>query len=105
MEILKSSPLAKVRADGGFIAWARPSGIHCTCRCRLWHQLTGALLAFVKDPVASRGTNLVELYSNFVESFEAKIDQMALVQIVAEAAKQLDPSPDLPVAEGACAVY
>lgn len=102
MEILKSS--TREGADGGFIAWARPTAFTRTCRCRLWHQLTGALLAFVKDPVASRGTNLVELYSNFVESFEAKIDQMALVQIVAEAAKQLYPSRPF-VAEGACVVY
>lgn len=68
---------------------------------RLWHQLTDALLSFVKDPASSRGTNLVELYTSFVESFEAKIDQMALVQIVVEAAKQLYPSRPF-VAEGVC---
>ena len=46
----------------------------------------------MKDPLSSRGTNLVDLYLHFVESFEAKLDQMALVQIVAEVAKQLYPS-------------
>jgi hypothetical protein len=29
--------------------------------CRLWHQLTEALLAFVKDKRASRGRNLIEV--------------------------------------------
>lgn len=39
---------------------------------RLWHQLTLKLERFVKDPDLSKGENLVQLYQNFIASFENK---------------------------------
>ena len=64
---------------------------------RHWHELTEHLLASIKaqtlkpeseasEPV--RQLNLVELYRNFISEFESKLNQLSLVLILAEFAKQ-----------------
>lgn len=40
--------------------------------CRLWHQLTLKLETFVKHPALQKEDNLVQLYNNFLSTFENK---------------------------------
>ncbi|XP_014294810.1 26S proteasome non-ATPase regulatory subunit 13 [Halyomorpha halys] len=49
---------------------------------KLWHQLTLKLAAFVKKDHLQKGTELIELYNNFIQGFESKINPLALVEIV-----------------------
>ncbi|XP_031827513.1 regulatory particle non-ATPase 9 [Nomia melanderi] len=55
---------------------------------RLWHQLTLKLEAFVKHPSLSKGDNLVQLYVNFLSTFENKINPLSLVEILAAVIQQ-----------------
>uniref|UniRef100_A0A0A9ZCJ8 26S proteasome non-ATPase regulatory subunit 13 n=1 Tax=Lygus hesperus TaxID=30085 RepID=A0A0A9ZCJ8_LYGHE len=50
---------------------------------KLWHQLTIKLSTFVKNEHLQKGTELIELYQNFIQGFENKINPLALVEIVA----------------------
>ncbi|XP_014255171.1 26S proteasome non-ATPase regulatory subunit 13-like [Cimex lectularius] len=51
---------------------------------KLWHELTLKLGTFVKnEQLAQNGTELIELYNNFIQGFESKINPLALVEIVA----------------------
>ncbi|XP_033222007.1 26S proteasome non-ATPase regulatory subunit 13 [Belonocnema kinseyi] len=49
---------------------------------RLWHQLTLKLETFVKHPALQKGDNLVQLYNNFLSTFENKINPLSLVEIL-----------------------
>jgi len=55
---------------------------------RLWHQLTLELASFVKLPVALQ-IDLVELYKKFISTFEAKLNQLSFVRIIADISVQL----------------
>ncbi|KZC10356.1 PREDICTED: 26S proteasome non-ATPase regulatory subunit 13 [Dufourea novaeangliae] len=55
---------------------------------RLWHQLTLKLETFVKHPTLSKGDNLVQLYVNFLSTFENKINPLSLVEILAHVIQQ-----------------
>ncbi|XP_075212883.1 regulatory particle non-ATPase 9 [Lycorma delicatula] len=50
---------------------------------KLWHQLTIKLRAFVKNPNLQKGDELLQLYQNFIQNFENKINPLALVEIIA----------------------
>ncbi|XP_033363862.1 26S proteasome non-ATPase regulatory subunit 13 [Bombus vosnesenskii] len=55
---------------------------------RLWHQLTLKLEAFVKNPALQKGDKLVQLYINFLSTFENKINPLSLVEILAYVIQQ-----------------
>ncbi|KAG7214137.1 hypothetical protein KM043_001491 [Ampulex compressa] len=55
---------------------------------RLWHQLTLKLETFVKSPSLQKGDSLVQLYTNFLSTFENKINPLSLVEIVAHVIQQ-----------------
>lgn len=50
---------------------------------KLWNELTIKLNVFVKHPVLQNEDSLVQLYHNFISSFETKINPYGLVEIVA----------------------
>ncbi|RLN65825.1 hypothetical protein BBJ28_00012081 [Nothophytophthora sp. Chile5] len=57
----------------------------------LYHELTGELEAFVRDPACrKKPSNLPKLYSNFVRSFQDKLNQIRLVVICTEISTQYD---------------
>lgn len=83
---------------------------------RLWHQLTIELDAFTKDSSNSRGDNFlrvvlisfvfrlphatyVQLYNEFIKSFEAKLSQIKLIHIVIACSAQMCPSRPVVEAE------
>ncbi|XP_076754114.1 regulatory particle non-ATPase 9 [Xylocopa sonorina] len=55
---------------------------------RLWHQLTLKLETFVKHPTLQKGDKLVQLYVNFLSTFENKINPLSLVEILAYVIQQ-----------------
>ncbi|XP_076618608.1 regulatory particle non-ATPase 9 [Colletes latitarsis] len=55
---------------------------------KLWHQLTLKLETFVKNPALLKGDNLVQLYVNFLSTFENKINPLSLVEILAYVIQQ-----------------
>ncbi|NP_001040331.1 26S proteasome non-ATPase regulatory subunit 13 [Bombyx mandarina] len=55
---------------------------------KLWHQLTLKLQEFVKNPALQRGDNLIQLYNNFLTTFESKINPLSLVEIIAHIVEQ-----------------
>ncbi|XP_076162675.1 regulatory particle non-ATPase 9 isoform X1 [Ptiloglossa arizonensis] len=55
---------------------------------RLWHQLTLKLEKFVKNPALLKGDNLIQLYVNFLSTFENKINPLSLVEILAYVIQQ-----------------
>ncbi|KYQ57290.1 26S proteasome non-ATPase regulatory subunit 13 [Trachymyrmex zeteki] len=61
---------------------------------RLWHQLTLKLETFVKHPVLQQEDNLVQLYANFLSTFENKINPLSLVEILAHVVPQLQDNQD-----------
>lgn len=68
--------------------------------CRLYHQLTEALLAFARDPRNGRGDNLLQLYEHVVAPNEGRLSQLRVVQLVGAVAAQMCPSRPY-VVEGA----
>ncbi|GJQ85275.1 putative motif in proteasome subunits, Int-6, Nip-1 and TRIP-15 [Trypoxylus dichotomus] len=58
--------------------WSEMEELH---NKKLWHQLTLKLLVFVKNPTLQKGDNLIQLYSNFISTFENKINPLSLVEI------------------------
>uniref|UniRef100_A0A1B6C6Y1 26S proteasome non-ATPase regulatory subunit 13 n=1 Tax=Clastoptera arizonana TaxID=38151 RepID=A0A1B6C6Y1_9HEMI len=50
---------------------------------KLWHQLTLKLQKFVENPNLQKGDELIQLYQNFIQGFENKINPLALVEILA----------------------
>lgn len=57
---------------------------------RLWHQLTLKLETFVKNPALQKGDCLVQLYNNFLSTFENKINPLSLVEILAHVIQQFE---------------
>lgn len=57
---------------------------------KLWHQLTLKLETFVKHPSLQKGNNLIQLYNNFIQVFENKINPLSLVEIVAHIVVQFE---------------
>ncbi|OXU31533.1 hypothetical protein TSAR_013249 [Trichomalopsis sarcophagae] len=55
---------------------------------KLWHQLTLKLETFVLNPALQKDENLVDLYNNFLSTFESKINPLSLVEILAHVIKQ-----------------
>nr|CAB3265239.1 26S proteasome non-ATPase regulatory subunit 13-like [Phallusia mammillata] len=49
---------------------------------KLWHQLTIVIQAFVQHEHFKKGTDLVDLYKNFISDFESKINPLSLVEIL-----------------------
>ncbi|KAJ8917258.1 hypothetical protein NQ315_002275 [Exocentrus adspersus] len=60
--------------------WAELEELH---NKRLWHQLTLKLLKFIKKPEIQKSDALIQLYNNFIQTFENKINPLSLVEIVA----------------------
>uniref|UniRef100_A0A1B6GVK3 26S proteasome non-ATPase regulatory subunit 13 n=1 Tax=Cuerna arida TaxID=1464854 RepID=A0A1B6GVK3_9HEMI len=60
--------------------WATLEELH---NKKLWHQLTLKLRTFVTNPALQKGNELIELYQNFIQGFENKINPLALVEIIA----------------------
>lgn len=54
---------------------------------KLWHQLTVALQEFVANSKHAEGGGLVRLCTEFIGKFEAKINQLRLVQILCAVGK------------------
>jgi 26S proteasome regulatory subunit N9 len=61
---------------------------------KLWHQLTDALLAFLKDPSHAQQVDYRGLYENFISKFEAKLNPLRLAAVAAAVAKALLPDVD-----------
>ncbi|KAK7068032.1 26S proteasome non-ATPase regulatory subunit 13 [Halocaridina rubra] len=55
---------------------------------KLWHQLTLALVALVKDPAMQQGTELILLYKNLIGELENKINPLSLAQMAGEVVSQ-----------------
>lgn len=53
---------------------------------RLWHQLTTKILEFFNEPESAPFQ--ISLFQNFVAEWEDKINQLSLVSIALQAAKQ-----------------
>ncbi|KAJ8956397.1 hypothetical protein NQ318_015135 [Aromia moschata] len=65
--------------------WAELEELH---NKKLWHQLTLKLLRFIKKPELQKADNLIQLYNNFIQTFENKINPLSLVEIVAIVVEQ-----------------
>jgi len=61
---------------------------------KLWHQLTIALLSFLKDPNYVQQVDLRALYQNFIVKFEAKLNPLRLAEVAATLSKALLPDVD-----------
>ncbi|XP_044738552.1 26S proteasome non-ATPase regulatory subunit 13 [Chrysoperla carnea] len=55
---------------------------------RLWHQITLKLLNFVKSPELQQGEELINLYNQFISTFENKVNPLSLVEILAHVSEQ-----------------
>ncbi|XP_041971223.1 26S proteasome non-ATPase regulatory subunit 13 [Aricia agestis] len=55
---------------------------------KLWHQLTLKLQELVVKPSLQKDDNLIQLYNNFLTTFENKINPLSLVEIIAHVVKQ-----------------
>ncbi|KAL0809452.1 hypothetical protein ABMA28_011629 [Loxostege sticticalis] len=71
--------------------WARLEELY---NKKLWHQLTLKLLEFVDHPTLQTGDNLIQLYNNFLTTFENKINPLSLVEIIAHVVKQFTNKKD-----------
>ncbi|KAK9876045.1 hypothetical protein WA026_011155 [Henosepilachna vigintioctopunctata] len=71
--------------------WAEIEELH---NKKLWHQLTLKLLKFIKKPELQQGDNLLQLYNNFIHTFENKINPLSLVEIVAISIEQFKNAQD-----------
>ncbi|XP_063836564.1 26S proteasome non-ATPase regulatory subunit 13 [Ostrinia nubilalis] len=71
--------------------WARLEELY---NKKLWHQLTLKLLEFVDHPNLQTGDNLIQLYNNFLTTFENKINPLSLVEIIAHVIKQFSNKKD-----------
>lgn len=58
---------------------------------KLWHQLTNALLSFLRGaPSNGSGPFQVELWNGFIGHFKKKVDQLRLVEMATLVAQQYD---------------
>ncbi|KAK5638676.1 hypothetical protein RI129_012971 [Pyrocoelia pectoralis] len=83
-----SDYLAKKQKESGkdlATEWTHIEELH---NKKLWHQLTLKLLIFVKNPSLQKGDNLIQLYNNFISTFENKINPLSLVEIIAVVIEQ-----------------
>ncbi|XP_056639649.1 26S proteasome non-ATPase regulatory subunit 13 [Diorhabda sublineata] len=71
--------------------WAELEELH---NKKLWHQITLKLLTFIKKPELQKNDNLIQLYTNFIQSFENKINPLSLVEIVAVVVQQFKEPKD-----------
>lgn len=55
---------------------------------KLWHQLTEELAELVNREDFVQGSNLIDLYEQFLSKFEGKLNQLKFVQIVSVIARQ-----------------
>lgn len=55
---------------------------------KLWHQLTLKVQEIVTHPTLQKGDNLIQLYNNFLTTFENKINPLSLVEIIVHVIKQ-----------------
>lgn len=62
--------------------------------CRLWHQLTQKLFAFVDHPASK--PYRVNVFNIFVRDFESKMNQLRLVEMGVKVAKDIESSSALP---------
>ncbi|CAB3233500.1 unnamed protein product [Arctia plantaginis] len=61
---------------------------------KLWHQLTLKIQELVEHPSLQAKDNLIQLYSNFISTFENKINPLSLVEIIAHVIKQYTNKKD-----------
>ncbi|XP_063545635.1 26S proteasome non-ATPase regulatory subunit 13 [Cydia strobilella] len=61
---------------------------------KLWHQITLKLQDFVNHPALQTGDSLIQLYNNFLTTFENKINPLSLVEITSHIVKQFDNKKD-----------
>lgn len=47
-----------------------------------WHQLTEALLQFVKNDHFTNNKDLIDFYNNFISDFEKKLNPLSLVEMI-----------------------
>ncbi|XP_059046792.1 26S proteasome non-ATPase regulatory subunit 13 isoform X2 [Achroia grisella] len=55
---------------------------------KLWHQLTLKVQELVNQPSLKSGDNLIQLYNNFLSTFENKINPLSLIEICAHIVEQ-----------------
>jgi len=55
---------------------------HCVLCFRMWNELTIKLDTFVKNPAIQNEKALMALYTNFISTFETKINPYGLVEIL-----------------------
>jgi len=61
---------------------------------RLWHQLTIKMLSFVKNPALQKGKLLVELYENFIQDFEMRMNPLSFAEIIVIVTSQITVPQD-----------
>ncbi len=61
---------------------------------KLWHQLTDALLLFLKDPAHAQQVDYLALYQNFIAKFEAKLNPLRLAVLASAVSKALLPDAE-----------
>lgn len=61
---------------------------------KLWHQLTLKVQELVNQPSLKSGDNLIQLYNNFINTFENKINPLSLIEIVAHIVEQYPNKKD-----------
>lgn len=77
-EVCSSGPLAE--------QWVQ---LHQLYEKRLWHELTEALLKFVKEEHFKTNGGLTELYEQFLSDFEHRINPLSLVELILVIAEEL----------------
>ncbi|KAJ2943294.1 hypothetical protein O0L34_g12101 [Tuta absoluta] len=55
---------------------------------KLWHQVTLKVQELVSHPSLQKGDNLLQLYNNFICTFENKVNPLSLVEILAYIVQQ-----------------
>ena len=64
------------------------SADHLVVACRLWHQLTNKLFEFFDHPLTR--PYRVDVFNKFVRDFEAKLNQLRLVEMGVKVSKEID---------------
>jgi 26S proteasome regulatory subunit N9 len=57
-------------------------------KSKLWHQLTKKLTSIINNPRYQQKLDLIELYENFIQDFEGKINQVELALMIITISKQ-----------------
>ncbi|OXA59758.1 26S proteasome non-ATPase regulatory subunit 13 [Folsomia candida] len=61
---------------------------------RLWHQLTIKLGEFVKHPELQEKGQLIELYDNFIQDIEMRINPLSLMEMLAIIVRQIEDADE-----------